>query len=236
MATTATTVASAPPATPPSSVTTPAPAVESSTIEAEAPRVVAPVVGVAVVVVGVAGVGAVAAGAGLVVAAAGVGDEVGAGFEGVELEGADVGAVEDDGVELLDLDGFLLGVGAGVGVGFALEDADGVGVGVEGVEAVLDEVGLSAGEVDEDLGVLEGIVDADVHYAAVDAELGVLVGELDGADGAASANADEDAGSGYDAGGALVGLDELARHHLLDVGVVSVGVISGALDGRGVGT
>jgi hypothetical protein len=150
-------------------------AVEASAVkakaEARAERVEAGVsvgVGVGVVEaisigVGVTvSVGSVSVGWAAATIAAGGGsvrDKVGTGLRGIELNGVNVGAGEGDGVLLLDLDLLLIGW---EGDGLAFEDADGVGGGVDGVEAVLEQRGLATREVDEDLGSIGGVVDADV--------------------------------------------------------------------------
>jgi hypothetical protein len=126
----------------------------------------------------------------------GVRNEVGTSLEGIESKCLYARADQDNRMIFLYFDRFLVCFGAGVGKGLTLEDADRVGIGVEGVEAIFDEGGLASGEVDEDLCVSYGLVDADVGDAVLHAEFGILGVDGDGAHRAVVADTNKDAGVG----------------------------------------
>jgi hypothetical protein len=74
----------------------------------------------------------------------------------------------------LDVNGFDVGlkVGSGIDVGFAVEDTDGGAACVEGVEAVLEKLGLTVFQVDEDDVLLIELVDFDVGVALFKPDFG----------------------------------------------------------------
>ncbi len=142
-----------------------------------------------------------------------------------------MGSAKYDRVIFLYFYGLL--IAAGVGEGFTLEDTDGVGVGIEGVETVLDEGGLATGEVDKNLRVGDGFMDADVGYAVDDAQLGIFRGDADGVDGAVLADAQKNTRGSLRAGGVLTGGDDLTCGDGLGVIVVRRGTYVRAHDGGG---
>ena len=97
--------------------------------------------------------------------------------------------------------------------------------GVEGVETVLEQLGLAVGQVDEDGVLLIDLVDFDVGAAVLELDLGVgqIVG--DHLDGAVVAETEKDAGRQQNLGFAVGGGDHLSGLHL--------GVADSALDERG---
>lgn len=167
--------------TPTAISTTPTTAVVASPSKAQVKGVisiapVAEVVRIPVIVIRITGIRTVVGWAGFLTLGVRIGNEVGPGFKGIKFEGTDVRAVEDDCVVLLYFDWLGLSVGTGIGVRLTLQNADGVGVGVERIEAIFNQIGLASGQVDEDLGVLDGAVNAYVGDSTLDSQFRVFIG------------------------------------------------------------